>query len=70
MDSLFVLIILSYQFPKCKIEFGGLIIKSGLDKYIKFIILGLLRYSLNLMQKDQEPRENKYILLSTHNLMF
>ncbi|HHG8504969.1 TPA: conjugal transfer protein TraD [Legionella pneumophila] len=47
-----MLIILSYQLPKCKIEFGGLIIKSGFDKYNKFIILGTLKYSLDLMQKD------------------
>lgn len=35
-----------------KIEFGGLIIKSGLDQYNKFIILGALKHSLELIKKD------------------
>ncbi|HHW4979452.1 TPA: conjugal transfer protein TraD [Legionella anisa] len=35
-----------------KIEFGGLIIKSGIDGYNKSIILGALDYSLRLIEQD------------------
>ncbi|HAT1993776.1 conjugal transfer protein TraD [Fluoribacter dumoffii] len=35
-----------------KIEFGGLIIKSGIDVYNKSIILGALDYTLRLIEQD------------------
>ncbi|HAU1203949.1 conjugal transfer protein TraD [Legionella pneumophila serogroup 1] len=35
-----------------KIELGGLIIKSGLGSHNKSIILGLLSYGLQLIEKD------------------
>lgn len=36
-----------------KIEFGGLVIKSGIDSYNKAIILGALNYVLKLIEQDQ-----------------
>jgi hypothetical protein len=49
-----------------KIELGGLVIKSGLDKYEKSLILGALDYSLELIKYDQSYRalfENRGNLL-------
>lgn len=36
-----------------KIEFGGLVIKSGFNNYNKLIILGALDYSLELILQDE-----------------
>ncbi|CZJ15141.1 conjugal transfer protein TraD [Legionella pneumophila] len=41
---------------RCKIEWGGLVAKSGMNKYSKLVILGALAFSYNLIQK-----ENKYL---------
>lgn len=36
-----------------KIEFGGLVIKSGMDHYTKDIILGSLSHALSLIDNDE-----------------
>ena len=36
-----------------KIELGGLVIKSGMDKYNKLILLGGLDYLIQLLKKDK-----------------
>lgn len=36
-----------------KIEFGGLVIKSGIDAHNKSIILGALTYALELTNQDE-----------------
>ncbi|MFO9763148.1 conjugal transfer protein TraD [Legionella pneumophila serogroup 1] len=41
---------------RCKIEWGGLVAKSSMNKYSKSVILGALEFSYNLIQK-----ENKYL---------
>ncbi|KTD83116.1 conjugal transfer protein TraD [Legionella waltersii] len=40
-----------------KIEFGGLVIKSGLDKYDKVTILGALDYVLKLIISDEYHKQ-------------
>lgn len=35
-----------------KIEFGGLVVKSGMDAYSKDVILGVLAHAANLIEQD------------------
>jgi hypothetical protein len=36
-----------------KIEFGGLVIKAGMDGFNKSVILGALLHAMQLIQKDE-----------------
>ena len=51
-----------------KIEFGGLVIKSGMDGFNKSVILGALDYLSELLRQDEtsmamfEARGNKLFL--------
>lgn len=36
-----------------KIEFGGLVIKAGMDGYDKAIIMGALNYASELLKEDE-----------------
>lgn len=36
-----------------KIEFGGLVVKSGMDSYNKSIILGALAHALKSIEEDE-----------------
>lgn len=40
-----------------KIEFGGLVIKSGMDAFNKSTILGSLHYALQLIEEDHTYKE-------------
>lgn len=40
-----------------KIEFGGLVIKSGFGCYDKTVILGALNYALELIHKTESYRD-------------
>lgn len=39
-----------------KIEFGGLVIKSGMDGFNKSTILGALDYAMNLIMQDERNK--------------
>ncbi|CZH23371.1 conjugal transfer protein TraD [Legionella pneumophila] len=42
---------------RCKIELGGLVIKSGLSKYDKVTVLGALDYALKLIMLDEYHKQ-------------
>lgn len=38
---------------RCKIELGGLVIKSGMDGFNKSVVLGALSHAMQLIENDE-----------------